>query len=122
MKTGPYISWLEESGIAGEYGVRYDELLSAGDGCACCDGKLWFDGRGPAVSRGDGVRLLLYSGSVRGMRSGEVRFETTYGLLTERSLRARVLESRLAWSRCLFNSLCSGVSDARGGLDERERA
>lgn len=42
--------------------------------------------------------------------------ELIYELLLVRCIRAETRESRRARSRCLFNSLCSGVRIVRGGL------
>jgi hypothetical protein len=89
-------------------------LPSAGESCV-----------EPCERRGDGVRLCVYSGRVLGRRSGEVFWETIYGLLwllADLSLLMRVLESLLAWSRWRFSSLCSGVRLPRGGLEESDLA
>lgn len=60
VKTGPYISEDPWSFNGGEYGARKELLPRAGELC-----------KEPCERRGDGVRLLAYSGRVLGIKSGE---------------------------------------------------
>ncbi len=53
---------IESVPICGEYGVRYAVLPRDGDSCD---------------NKGDGVRLVVYSGTVLGSTSGEPFCETT---------------------------------------------
>ena len=65
---------------------------------------------------------LEYSESVLDIISGDGLGDNEYGLLVERSLRARTLESLLESSLWRFNSRCSGVRLPRGGLEEIDLA
>ena len=76
----------------------------------------------PCDRRGDGVRPFENSERLLDSISGEGWGDMVYGLLVDRSLRIRTFESLRATSRWRFNSLCSGVRFARGGLDEIDRA
>lgn len=72
----------------GEYGVKKFELPNAGEFCKeSCD------------SRGDGVSVPGYSGTVLGIRSGDPACDERYGLLVllvDLSLLTLVFEFLLA--------------------------